>query len=111
MRARLMAVEVEVLGGAGCGEVGAGSVNSCDGYRDRRFDARVGTIDPALPKLCQGSYHPDWLLEPSRRAEKTLVPVVADCYQPGVSTCRVDKFVKTLGTPGLSKPVCVTYGR
>ena len=100
---RLMAAEVDVLCGAGWGEVSPDRVNSRNGYRARRFDTRVGTIDLPVPKLRQGSYFPDWLLEPRRRAERALVSVVADCYLRGVSTRRVDKLVKTLGIEGLSK--------
>ncbi len=100
---RLMAAEVDVLCGAGYGEVSMERVNSRNGYRARRFDTRVGTMDLAIPKLRSGSYFPDWLLEPRRRAEKALVSVVADCYLRGVSTRRVDKLVKTLGIEGISK--------
>jgi transposase-like protein len=100
---RLMAAEVDVLCGAGYGEVSPGRTNSRNGYRDRRWDTRVGSIDLALPRLRQGSYFPEWLLEPRRRAEKALVSVVADCYLRGVSTRRVDKLVKTLGIEGISK--------
>ena len=100
---RLMAAEVDVLCGAGYGEVSAGRVNSRNGYRARRFDTRVGSMDLAIPKLRSGSYFPDWLLEPRRRAERALVSVVADCYLRGVSTRRVDKLVKTLGIEGISK--------
>lgn len=100
---RLMAAEVDGLCGAGYGEVSAERVNSRNGYRDRRWDTRAGSIDLALPKLRQGSYFPEWLLEPRRRAEKALVSVVADCYLRGVSTRRVDKLVKTLGIEGISK--------
>jgi putative transposase len=100
---RLMAAEVDVLCGAGYGEVTPERVNSRNGYRERRWDTRVGTIDVPVPKLRSGSYFPDWLLEPRRRAEKALVSVVADCYLRGVSTRRVDKLVKTLGIEGLSK--------
>ena len=57
----------------------------------------------AIPKLREGSYFPDWLLEPRRRAEKALVAVVADCYLRGVSTRRVDKLVQTMGIEGISK--------
>jgi putative transposase len=57
----------------------------------------------AIPKLRRGSYFPDWLLDPRRRAEKALVAVVAECYIRGVSTRRVDGLVKTLGIEGLSK--------
>lgn len=100
---RLMAAEVDVICGAGYGEVSADRVNSRNGYRPRRFDTRVGSIDLAIPKLRQGSYFPDWLLEPRRRSERALVSVIADCYLRGVSTRRVDKLVKTLGIEGISK--------
>lgn len=100
---RLMAAEVDAVVGAGWGETSAERVNWRNGYRERAFDTRVGTIDLAIPKLRQGSYFPDWLLDPRRRAEKALVAVVAECYVRGVSTRRVDGLVKTLGIESLSK--------
>jgi putative transposase len=100
---RLMAAEVDVLSGAGWGEVSPERVNHRNGYRQRPFDSRVGSIELAIPRLRQGSYFPDWLLDPRRRAEKALVAVVAECYVRGVSTRRVDGLVKTLGIESLSK--------
>lgn len=100
---RLMAAEVDALAGAGWGEVSPERVNHRNGYRSRPLDTRVGTIDLAIPKLRRGSYFPDWLLDPRRRAEKALVAVVAECYVRGVSTRRVDGLVKTLGIESLSK--------
>jgi transposase-like protein len=78
-------------------------VNHRNGYRLRPFDTRVGSVELAIPKLRRGSYFPDWLLDPRRRAEKALVAVVAECYVRGVSTRRVDGLVKTLGIESLSK--------
>lgn len=80
---RLMAAEVDALTGAGWGEQSPDRVNHRNGYRARPFDTRVGTIDLAIPKLRRGSYFPDWLLDPRRRAEKALVSVVAECYVRG----------------------------
>ena len=100
---RLMAAEVDALTGAGWGEQSPDRVNHRNGYRQRPFDTRVGSIDLAIPKLRRGSYFPDWLLDPRRRAEKALVAVVAECYVRGVSTRRVDGLVKTLGIESLSK--------
>ncbi len=100
---RLMAAEVDAITGAGWGEVSPERVNHCNGYRQRPFDTRVGSIELAIPKLRTGSYFPDWLLDPRRRAEKALVAVVAECYVRGVSTRRVDGLVKTLGIESLSK--------
>lgn len=100
---RLMGADADAICGAGYGEVSAERVNSRNGYRDRRWDTRAGTIELAIPKLRSGSYYPDWLLEPRRRAEKALVAVVADAYLRGVSTRRVDKLVQTMGIEGISK--------
>lgn len=74
-----------------------------NGYRHRPLDTRVGTLDIAVPKLRQGTYFPEWLLECRKRAESALITVVADCYLAGVSTRRMDKLVKTLGIDRLSK--------
>ena len=74
-----------------------------NGYRHRDLDTRVGTLDVAVPKLRQGTYFPEWLLERRKRAESALITVVADCYLAGVSTRRMDKLVKTLGINALSK--------
>ena len=60
-------------------------MNSRNGYRTPRWDTRVGTIQLAIPKLRQGSYFPDWLLEPRRRSERALISVVEECYVKGVS--------------------------
>jgi transposase-like protein len=78
-------------------------VNRRNGYRERELDTRVGTIALAVPKLREGTYYPDWLLENRRRAERALVAVIAECYVRGVSTRRVDGLVKTLGIEGISK--------
>lgn len=103
---RLMAAEVDALTGAGWGEQSPDRVNHRNGYRQPPFDTRVGSIDLAIPKLRRGSYFPDWLLDPRRRAEKALVAVVPECYVRGVSTRRVDGLVKTLGIESLRSPRC-----
>jgi len=100
---RLMAAEVDVVCGAGFGEVSSERVNSRNGYRSRQLDTRVGSMELAIPKLREGSYYPGWLLEPRRRAERALVAVVAECYVRGVSTRRVEGLVQTLGIEHLSK--------
>jgi transposase-like protein len=63
----------------------------------------VRTIDLAIPKLRKGTYFPEWLLEPRRRAERALMQVVTECYVRGVSTRRVDGLVQALGLEGMSK--------
>jgi putative transposase len=88
---RMMDAEVEALCGAGYREVSPDRVNSRNGYRRREWDTRVGTIELAIPKLRQGSYYPEWLLERRRRAERALASVMATSYLLGVSTRRVEK--------------------
>jgi putative transposase len=99
----LMGAEVDALCGAGYGERALERVNRRNGYRERPWDTRVGSIELAVPKLREGSYFPEWLLQPRRRAEQALVSVVADAYLAGVSTRRVEKLVQQLGIDRMSK--------
>jgi transposase-like protein len=99
----LMSTETDAICGASYGERSPERVNRRNGYRERTLDTRAGTIDLLVPKLRSGSYFPDWLVEPRRRAERALVQVVAECYVRGVSTRHVDGLVKTLGIEGISK--------
>jgi transposase-like protein len=100
---RLMGAEVDALCGADYGERSPERVNRRNGYRERPWDTRAGTIALAVPKLREGSYFPDWLLEPRRRAERAFVQVVAECYVRGVSTRRVEGLVRHLGIERISK--------
>ncbi len=100
---RIMAADVDALTGAAHGERTSERVNQRNGYRGRRFDTRLGTLDLRIPKLRSGTYYPDWLLEPRRRSERALVAVVAEAYVLGVSTRRVEELVRTLGIAGISK--------
>ena len=68
-----MTVEASATCGAPYRQRNAERVNRCNGYCERRWDTRVGTIDLAIPKLRKGSYFPDWLLESRRRAERALM--------------------------------------
>lgn len=99
----LMSAEAETVCGAEYGARSEDRNTSRNGYRHRDFDTRTGTLDVAIPKLRQGSYFPDWLLERRRRAETALTTVVATCYLLGVSTRRMEKLVETLGITRLSK--------
>src|ERR671939_21576 len=73
-----------------------------NGYRERTWDTRVGTLELRVPRVRDGSFFPS-LLEPRKRAERALVVVVQEAYVQGVSTRRVDDLVKALGLDGLSK--------
>jgi transposase-like protein len=73
------------------------------GYRARDWDTRTGTIELAIPKLPNGSYFPEWLLQHRRRTEQALVTVVATSYLLGVSTRRAEKLADQPGVKSLSK--------
>ena len=73
-----------------------------NGYRDRNWDTRVGTLELRVPHVRDGSFFPG-LLEPRKRAERALLATVREAYVQGVSTRRVDDLVKALGLDGISK--------
>jgi putative transposase len=99
---RLMQMDVEGLVGAAHGERGEGRENWRNGYRDRDWHTRSGTIALRIPKLRRGSYFPAFL-EPRRSSEKALAAVVQEAYVQGISTRSVDELVKALGMTGISK--------
>ncbi len=99
----LMGADVDALCGACYGERSEDRTNRRNGYRERPWDTRAGTIALQVPKLREGTYFPDWLLEPRRRAERAFVQVVAECYVRGVSTRRVEGLVRQLGVERISK--------
>jgi len=99
---RLMEMEAETLCGAGYDEKSAERTNSRNGYRERAWETRAGTVELRVPKLRQGSYYPAFL-EPRRTAEKALAAVIQEAYVQGVSTRSVDDLVKAMGMTGVSK--------
>ena len=99
----LLSADADSVCGAAYGARDPDRTNRRNGYRHRDLDTRVGTLDVAVPKLREGSYFPEWLLERRRRAEAALTSVVATCYLLGVSTRRMDRLVQSLGITGLSK--------
>ena len=99
---RLMELETEGLCGAGHGERSADRRNQRNGYRDRDWETRAGTVELRIPKLRRGSYFPVFL-EPRRLAEKALTAVVQEAYVQGISTRSVDDLVRAMGMEGISK--------
>jgi len=55
---RLMELEVQQLTGAAYGEKCPERLVQRNGYRDRPWETRAGTVELRIPKLRKGSYFP-----------------------------------------------------
>ena len=98
----LMEMEVDEHVGASRHERSPERTGHRNGYRERSWDTRVGTVDLKVPRVRDGGYFPS-LLEPRRKAERALSAVVQEAYVHGVSTRKVDDLVRALGMSGISK--------
>jgi putative transposase len=99
---RLMELEVTAKTGAAFGEKTPERLAQRNGYRDRDWETRAGTVELRIPKLRTGSYFPGFL-EPRRLAEKALTAVIQEAYVQGISTRSVDELVRAMGGTGVSK--------
>jgi len=99
---KLMELEVGAKTGATYGEKNPLRIAQRNGYRERDWETRAGTVELRIPRLRTGSYFPSFL-EPRRMAEKALTAVIQEAYIQGVSTRSVDDLVKAMGMSGISK--------
>jgi putative transposase len=76
---RMMDMDTEGLCAAAYGERSPDRANSRNGYRERLWETRAGSVDLKIPKLRKGSYFPGFL-EPRRTAEKALAAVIQEAY-------------------------------
>lgn len=72
-----------------------------NGYRARRWDTRLGTLNLQVPKVRQGGYVPSFI-EHRKRSEQALVSVIQQAVVQGVSTRKVEAVLEEFGIVGVS---------
>lgn len=73
-----------------------------NGYRIRKLETQLGSLDVRIPRLRNGTYFPSFL-EPHCRLHASLAQVVMEAYTQGISTRKVDELAQALGMSGISK--------
>ena len=92
-----MEMEVGASTGAAYGEKNPLGMAPAQGYRDRDWETRAGTVELRIPKLRRGTYYPSFL-EPRRMAEKALTAVIQEAYIQGISTRSVEVTLQIVST-------------
>ena len=73
-----------------------------NGYRERQYKTRVGTLDLLIPKLRNGTFSTT-LFANYERSEKALVLSLMEMVLQGVSTRKVSRITETLCGSSFSK--------
>ena len=79
-----------------------GGANSRNGYRERSLSTSLGDLELRVPKLREGTYFPEGILERYTRVEASMVALVREMYVAGVSTRKVGLVAEELGVSSLS---------
>jgi putative transposase len=89
LRDRLMELEVERKTGARYGEKSSERLAQRNGYRDRSWETRAGTIELRIPKLRKGNYFLAFLEPggwPRRRSRRWFRKPMCRASRPARST-------------------------
>lgn len=97
----LMETEVAAKVGAEAHERSEQRTTHRNGYRDRRWDTRLGTMQLQVPKVREGGYVPSFI-EHRRRSEQALISVIQEAVVKGVSTRKIEAVLEELGIAGVS---------
>lgn len=76
-----------------CEETGA----SRNGFRERGLETRVGAITLRIPKLREGTYFPEGIVERWSRVDRAVICAASEMFAPGVSTRKVGKVLEKMG--------------
>lgn len=74
-----------------------------NGYRERRLDTCVGTVTLRIPKLREGSYFPDDIVQRWSRTDTALASAICDMWVSGVSTRKVERVAAEMGVERMSR--------
>lgn len=81
---RLMELEVGAVTGAGYVEKTPRRLAHRNGYRDRDWETRAGTVELPVPRRRKGGYFSGFL-EPCRMAEKALSAVIQEAHRKAIT--------------------------
>ena len=99
----LMEMEANKITGSEKGEHNSERTDYRSGYRPRRFDTRLGTMNLQVPKFRNNGYVP-FFMQDRQRSEEALISMVVEAYTNGVSTRKIKHLAESLGiesiTPG-----------
>ena len=97
----MMEAEVTAKVGAEPHERSPERITHRNGFRDRRWDTRLGILALKVPKVREGGYVPSFI-EHRKRSEQALVSVIQEAVVAGVSTRKIENVLAEFGIAGVS---------